>query len=226
MVARPEETPEELALRALTVLQATIDRQKLQLAAAQPKADALDRIEGGEGSMCITAAAKVLKVGPKTLADFMQQRSWTYRRPGGRAVLGYQAEDRDRDARAPCHNDPAWRRDRKSRRAGPGDTERAEPACSALRVIGRRGHGMSVTGWLGICSAAFAVGALIGNSRRNARECRELEWERLQITRAADFPAGRPRLHRTTAQSPKPPAAPPPPPVHQRGSPTGLKWWQ
>lgn len=90
IAAAPEETAEELALRAMTVLQATVARQKAQLAAAQPKADALDRLEGHEGSMCVTAAAKVLKIGPKELHDYLRRNGWTYRRPGGQAVLGYQ----------------------------------------------------------------------------------------------------------------------------------------
>ena len=90
LVAAPEETPEELALRALTVLQATVARQKAQLAAAQPKADAFDRLDGTAGSMCVTAAAKVLKVGPRELSAYLRQNGWTYRRPGASAVLGYQ----------------------------------------------------------------------------------------------------------------------------------------
>ncbi|MCQ8240543.1 BRO family protein [Acetobacteraceae bacterium KSS12] len=87
MAAGPAETPEELMLRALKVAQATVDRQREQLALAQQKADALDRLEGGDGSMCITAAAKV---PPRQLSQMLLQKGWTYRRACGRAALGYQ----------------------------------------------------------------------------------------------------------------------------------------
>jgi anti-repressor protein len=65
MIAAPDETPEALALRALTVLQATVERQKAQLATALPKADALDRIATADGSPNITEAAKALQTRPK-----------------------------------------------------------------------------------------------------------------------------------------------------------------
>ncbi|TWB41935.1 BRO family protein [Nitrospirillum pindoramense] len=58
MVAAPEETPEQLALRALTVLQATVDRQKAELAAALPKVEVHDRIVQADGSLTVTEAAK------------------------------------------------------------------------------------------------------------------------------------------------------------------------
>ncbi|WP_233582131.1 MULTISPECIES: BRO family protein [unclassified Asaia] len=47
MVAAPDETPEALALRALTVLQDTVERQKAQLAISEPKAAGFDQITAG-----------------------------------------------------------------------------------------------------------------------------------------------------------------------------------
>jgi prophage antirepressor-like protein len=91
MVAAPEETPEALALRALTVLQATVERQKAQLAAVQPKADALDRIAEADGSHCITDTAKLLQVRPKDLFAYLTQHSWIYRRTGSDHWCAYQA---------------------------------------------------------------------------------------------------------------------------------------
>jgi len=91
MVAAPTEKPEELAVRALLVLQATVERQKAQLAAALPKAEALDRIATvSDGSLSLTAAAKALQVWPKALFGYLQQNRWIYKRPGGAAFLGYQ----------------------------------------------------------------------------------------------------------------------------------------
>lgn len=91
MMAAPEETPEALAVRALTVLQATVERQKAQLAIVAPKADALDRIATADGSLCITDAAKALQVRPKDLFDYLRSHGWVYRRPGASHDLGYQA---------------------------------------------------------------------------------------------------------------------------------------
>lgn len=56
-----------------------------------PKAVALDRIATAEGSMSITAAAKVLQVGPRWLGDWLRKNGWTYRRPPGVHVLAFQA---------------------------------------------------------------------------------------------------------------------------------------
>lgn len=91
LAAAPDETPEALALRALTVLQATVERQKAQLAIAAPKAEALDRIAAADGSFCITDAAKALQVRPKDLFDYLRSHGWIYRRPGSAHDLGYQA---------------------------------------------------------------------------------------------------------------------------------------
>lgn len=91
MVAAADETPEALALRALTVLQATVERQKAQLAIVAPKAEALDRIATAEGSLCVTDAAKALQVRPKELFDYLRAHGWIYRRPGTAHDVGYQA---------------------------------------------------------------------------------------------------------------------------------------
>jgi anti-repressor protein len=91
MIAAPDETPEALALRALTVLQATVERQKAQLATALPKADALDRIATADGSLNITEAAKALQRQPKDLFADLATNGWTYIRAGSGTWLGYQA---------------------------------------------------------------------------------------------------------------------------------------
>ncbi|MFT8430738.1 phage antirepressor KilAC domain-containing protein [Acetobacter orientalis] len=91
MAAAPEETPEELALRAMTILQATVERQKLQLAEVQPKADAHDRLAGADGTLSITEAAKALQLRPKDLFEWLSCNGWIYKRPGSANWLGYQA---------------------------------------------------------------------------------------------------------------------------------------
>jgi len=97
MVAAPDETPEALALRALTVLQATVERQKAQLSIVQPKADAHDRISAADGSLSVTEAAKVLQVRPKDLFDYLSRNGWIYKRPGAAHWLGYQTHTTNGD---------------------------------------------------------------------------------------------------------------------------------
>ena len=65
-------------------LEGTIGEQQVRL-------KKLDRIEHSQGSMCITDAAKVLKVKPKQLFQFLQTREWIYRRVG-KAWIGYQTK--------------------------------------------------------------------------------------------------------------------------------------
>ena len=60
------------------------------IATLEPKAQALDRISNAEGNHCITDAAKVLKMNPTELFDWMARRKWIYRRPNGRAWIAYQ----------------------------------------------------------------------------------------------------------------------------------------
>lgn len=91
IAAAPHETPEELALRAMTILQATVERQKQQLAEVQPKAEAHDRLAGTEGSISITEGAKLLQVRPKDLFAWLSCNGWIYRRPGNANWLGYSS---------------------------------------------------------------------------------------------------------------------------------------
>lgn len=86
----PSETPEQLALRALAGLQSVVEKQKVQLALVQPKADALDRIAGLEGTFNGTEAAKELQVGPQTLFRWMDTNEWTYKRAGSANRQAYQ----------------------------------------------------------------------------------------------------------------------------------------
>lgn len=67
-----------------------IEAQQVQLAIAEPKALALDRIADAEGSMCITDAAKHLQMAPKKLFSWLSANDWIYRRPGAAHWVAYQ----------------------------------------------------------------------------------------------------------------------------------------
>lgn len=55
-----------------------------------PKAEALDRIASADGSMNPTVATKALQVPPKKLFDYLREKHWIYRRPGGSGNVAYQ----------------------------------------------------------------------------------------------------------------------------------------
>ena len=67
-----------------------IEAQQVQLAIAEPKALALDRIADADGSMCITDAAKHLQMAPKKLFSWLSANDWIYRRPGAAHWVAYQ----------------------------------------------------------------------------------------------------------------------------------------
>lgn len=49
----------------------------------------LERIEAADGSMCLTDAAKTLKIRPIDLIRFMDSRRWIYKRPQNKSWIGY-----------------------------------------------------------------------------------------------------------------------------------------
>lgn len=63
-------------------LEAKVEEQGVSIAK-------LDRIEAADGSMCLTDAAKTLKVRPSDLIRFMDGRRWIYKRPQNRSWIGY-----------------------------------------------------------------------------------------------------------------------------------------
>lgn len=60
--------------------------------AMKPKAVAFDRLSSAEGDVNVTEAAKLLKVKPKRLFDFLSEQQWIYRRAGGKNWLAYQVK--------------------------------------------------------------------------------------------------------------------------------------
>jgi len=78
------------ALRLAADQAELLERQQAELAEAAPKVEALDRIAGSRGAMCITDAAKHLQVPPRRLFDWLKENRWIYQRPGSTRWVGYQ----------------------------------------------------------------------------------------------------------------------------------------
>ena len=86
-------------MRAMQVLQATVERQKAQLAAAEkeveaakPAVQALERIANTDGSLCVTDAAKTLQMHRDDLTEWLLENGWCYRREEGGPLVAYQAK--------------------------------------------------------------------------------------------------------------------------------------
>ncbi|MCO6160649.1 phage antirepressor KilAC domain-containing protein [Asaia lannensis] len=84
MVAAPDETPEELAARALIVMQATIERQKAQLAAAQPTLESHERLVNAKGRTNLREVGKELKIGSQKGIELMRQVGWIFKDARGK----------------------------------------------------------------------------------------------------------------------------------------------
>ena len=61
-----------------------------QVAEQAPKVAALQRLEMADGSVCLTNAAKMLKVRPKDFFLHLQAKKWIYKRPGTSTWVAYQ----------------------------------------------------------------------------------------------------------------------------------------
>lgn len=78
------------ALRLAAEQAELLERQQQALAIAEPKAAALDRLAGADGTMCVTNAAKALKVPPRKLFSWLSAERWIYKRAGSAAWTAYQ----------------------------------------------------------------------------------------------------------------------------------------
>lgn len=87
IAAAPQETSEELVLRAMSVLQATIERQKkeaaevigrqqAQIEAAAPKVAALELISVKEGDLGIRDTGRELGIGQSRVREIILARRW------------------------------------------------------------------------------------------------------------------------------------------------------
>lgn len=86
--AIPQTLPE--ALRLAADLAERNQQQAAQIAELAPKAEALARIEVAQGDLTVTQAAKMLKMQPKQLFDWLARHGWLYRSGGSGVWLGYQ----------------------------------------------------------------------------------------------------------------------------------------
>lgn len=75
-----------------TVLQ-VIQHLQAQIAAQGHRVAALDRLEGAEGSRCITDTAKLLKMSRDALTRWMVANRWIYRRPGTDTWVAYRDKE-------------------------------------------------------------------------------------------------------------------------------------
>lgn len=91
-ISLPAPPPQSFAaaLRLAADQAELLERQQAELAEAAPKVEALDRIAGSRGAMCITDAAKHLQVQPRRLFDWLKENRWIYQRPGSSRWVGYQ----------------------------------------------------------------------------------------------------------------------------------------
>ena len=69
--------------KAKQALQNTVDQQNEEIAVLEPKAQALDRLSGADGSMCLTDAAKNLGVQPRKLNKALSMNKWIFKRSVG-----------------------------------------------------------------------------------------------------------------------------------------------
>ena len=84
----PQTLPD--ALRLAADLAERNQQQAAQIAELTPKAEAMTRIEAAQGDITVTQAAKMLKIPPKQLFDWLAQHGWLYRSGGSGVWLGYQ----------------------------------------------------------------------------------------------------------------------------------------
>jgi anti-repressor protein len=62
----------------------------VQVEAMRPDVEAFALLAKSEGALCVSDAAKALNVRPQRLFQYLKEKGWIYKRPGGRHWLGYQ----------------------------------------------------------------------------------------------------------------------------------------
>ena len=60
------------------------------VAVQAPKVEALERLSGAEGDLCVREAAKVLKESPKRFVAYLIEHKWVYRHASRGSLVGYQ----------------------------------------------------------------------------------------------------------------------------------------
>ncbi|MEE8663511.1 MAG: phage antirepressor [Acetobacter sp.] len=109
MTASPEETPEEIMLRALTIAKETVDRQKLELEVANkqaklqaarleavtPKARALDVLAGMDGFFGLREAAKECGWPEGKFIQRLHEMRWIFKQEPNRPWQAHSDKLRD-----------------------------------------------------------------------------------------------------------------------------------
>ncbi|MBU2713632.1 phage antirepressor [Zooshikella harenae] len=97
IAGQEKDDPSLVLAKALQVAQSIIETKTAQLDVAKeeikavlPKAEAFEKIAGGDESFCITNAAKDLQIKPKDLFSWLSTNKWIYRRPGAPGWTAYQ----------------------------------------------------------------------------------------------------------------------------------------
>lgn len=81
--------PQALDFSSPAVVLGVIGHLQEQVHALEGRSNTLTRLEGAQGSMCISDAAKTLGVQRKWLFDFMSSRRWIFKRTGNKNWLAY-----------------------------------------------------------------------------------------------------------------------------------------
>jgi len=79
----------QILLGVVKHLQVEVDKKDEIIAEQVTRLKKLDRLENAAGSMCISDAAKTLKVQNKWLFNFMHARRWIFKRVGNKNWLAY-----------------------------------------------------------------------------------------------------------------------------------------
>lgn len=84
----PQTLPE--ALRLAADLADKVETQNRQMIEMKPKVDALDRLSGADGSLCLSDAAKALQFQPRKFMEDLHSMGWIHRRSDQGNFIAYQ----------------------------------------------------------------------------------------------------------------------------------------
>jgi len=98
IVAKEEETPEQIMARALLVAQDALDRQSKQIAELKPKALFADAVGASDGTCLVGELAKMLRqnginIGQNRLFDWMRENGYLGKKDSNRNVPTQKAMD-------------------------------------------------------------------------------------------------------------------------------------
>jgi len=89
-ISLPDFSDPQVLLGVVNHLQSQVSAKDVVIAHQGERLHKLDRIEGAIDNLPITDAAKVLKVKPRFLTNFLHENRWIYKRPNSGHWLAYQ----------------------------------------------------------------------------------------------------------------------------------------